>query len=66
MKKVFLIIFVLYIIGCIADSTNDTPENVKVIEIDGCQYIACYRDGYGMVAICHKGNCNNVQHKEKR
>ena len=71
MKKLIVgIIAVMAISGCDSwvkpyPNQTDAPyDNIRIKEIDGCQYImtTAYSDGSGHRAIVHKGNCKNPMH----
>ena len=56
MKKVLFIIFIIYLIGCVAEAKLSSFSDYEIVEIDGCKYIVTPN------GICHKGNCKNIQH----
>jgi hypothetical protein len=44
-------------------SRNGISQELKEINIDGCQYL--YGDWGNSTVLTHKGNCNNKCHYEK-
>jgi len=41
---------------------RDIKDNMKLIEIDGCEYFYLRSYGRNSPGLCHKGNCKNPIH----
>ncbi len=65
MKKLIFIPALLILAGCNANGPQQSGEvnGIKVVRIDGCQYLECSVIGQSFGTIyTHKGNCDNPIH----
>ena len=54
-------------VGCDEPVTIDTKEGLKIVNIDGCEYIKCPTYGINSYVYSHKGNCRFCkEHRQKK
>lgn len=64
-----VILAIIALIGCMPDTEQMQRESraeLRVIRIDGCQYLAWGTPGWSSYAITHKGNCDNPIHIDNK
>lgn len=69
MKKLLVILMVLFVlVGC-KQNTDDTGKEIKfgfsVAVVNECQYVVYVDDTHGSTSMVHAGNCNNPIHQSK-
>ena len=55
-----MVCLLMVLVGC-EQSAVEEARNIQVVEIDGCEYIAC-RTYMNRMVFTHKGNCKNSIH----
>lgn len=70
MKILIILLFVCSFMGCNNAGENDnkgsnTGVELKIMTIDGCEYVVCENSNWTNVAaaMVHHGNCHNPEHK---
>ena len=69
MKKIILLaLTALMMVGCNQPETIDTIEdlNIKIVNIDSCEYIKCYTYGFNSYVYSHKGNCKYCKERREK
>lgn len=59
-KLGYLLLCVLCLVGCDDFNKESDSFHYKIINIEGCEYIAFHT--YGATSITHKGDCTNKVH----
>jgi hypothetical protein len=59
-RVVFIILMALMLAGCVKAERRTNEGGMKVIRIEGCQYILYI--GYTVAGLAHKGDCDNPIH----
>jgi hypothetical protein len=69
MKKIMLLaLTALMMVGCNQPETIDTIEdlNIKIVNIDSCEYIKCCTYGFNSYVYSHKGNCRFCKERQQK